>query len=554
MDPRGERAAAGTARAGRARARAGARARSRSRGRRRPTRSSGAPKKPASSRYASSSASGSVPLQTSSTGVTLARDRAADGRPAQQVKRHADRQRLPPAPAPRIGRVDARPIGIFDSGAGGLTVLHECLVTLPHEDFVYLGDSARCPYGPRPHAEIRRFAHEIAAYLEQEGVKLIVAACNAATSAALPALQEALTRADRRRARARGPRRGAGDAEPAHRPARHRGDRGERPLRGDRARARRRREGRVGRLPEARASDRGGVVGEELDAAVREYAAPLKEAEVDTVILGCTHYPMIRRVFERAFGRGTTLVFSADETAREVAETLARKRVENDPERRRLDTVPHDRRARGVPDARRAFPPASDSACRAGHRPRARARPGVSRRALPAPLTPTGHPSPPPASERTAEKRACGARTVPRACRDEPGAAPARRAAPGRDRHRIRRAGDRLRAHLLRRHARPLHRERGGGRAALAGRLGPRLAHGRVRDAARVDRSAHAARGERRQAEGAHGRDPAAPRPLAARASTTWRRSASTRSGSTATSSRPTAAPGRPRSRAPGWP
>jgi glutamate racemase len=63
---------------------------------------------------------------------------------------------------------------------------------------------------------------------------------------------------------------------------------------------------------------------------VREYAAPLKEGEVDTVILGCTHYPMIRRVFERVFGRGTTLVFSADETAREVAETLARKGVENE--------------------------------------------------------------------------------------------------------------------------------------------------------------------------------------------------------------------------------
>ncbi|MGH3039351.1 MAG: glutamate racemase, partial [Gaiellaceae bacterium] len=77
----------------------------------------------------------------------------------------------------------------------------------------------------------------------------------------------------------------------------------------------------------------GGVVGEELDAAVREYAAPLKEEGVDTVILGCTHYPMIRRVFERAFGRGTTLVFSADETAREVAETLARKGVENEPTR-----------------------------------------------------------------------------------------------------------------------------------------------------------------------------------------------------------------------------
>ena len=82
--------------------------------------------------------------------------------------------------------MDARPIGVFDSGVGGLTVLHECLVTMPDEDFVYLGDHARLPYGPRPLDEIRRFAHEIAAYLERQGVKLIVVACNAATSAALP--------------------------------------------------------------------------------------------------------------------------------------------------------------------------------------------------------------------------------------------------------------------------------------------------------------------------------------------------------------------------------
>jgi glutamate racemase len=88
--------------------------------------------------------------------------------------------------------VDVRPIGIFDSGAGGLTVLHECLVTMPHEDFLYLGDGARCPYGPRPRAEIQRFAHEIASFLEEQGVKLIVAACNSATAAALPRLQERL--------------------------------------------------------------------------------------------------------------------------------------------------------------------------------------------------------------------------------------------------------------------------------------------------------------------------------------------------------------------------
>src|SRR5205085_10093323 len=81
---------------------------------------------------------------------------------------------------------------VFDSGMGGLTVLHECLVTMPHEDFVYLGDAARLPYGPRALPEVARFAHEIGGFLAGQGVKLILVACNTATSAALPKLQEAL--------------------------------------------------------------------------------------------------------------------------------------------------------------------------------------------------------------------------------------------------------------------------------------------------------------------------------------------------------------------------
>ena len=235
-----------------------------------------------------------------------------------------------PAVAPRIALVDARPIGISDSGAGGLTFLHECLVTLPHEDFLYLGDSARCPYGPRPAADIRRFAHEIASYLEQTGVKLIVAACNAATSAALPQLQEAL----------------AVPIVGVLVPEAHAAVQATRNLRiGLLATEATVASGRYEEI--VHALDAGvqvvsvacpklvplieaGIVGAELDAAVRDYATPLRDAGVDTVILGCTHYPMIRRVFERVFGRGTTLVFSADETAREVAETLERKGVEND--------------------------------------------------------------------------------------------------------------------------------------------------------------------------------------------------------------------------------
>ena len=227
--------------------------------------------------------------------------------------------------------MDPRPIGVFDSGMGGLTVLHECLVTMQNEDFLYLGDHARLPYGPRPLPEIRRFAFEIAGYLEAQGVKLIVAACNSATAAALPDLQRRLSV----------PVIGvlAPEAHAAVLATRNR---------------------RIGLLATeatvasgrylelVRALDAGAelfavacprlvpliegddVFGEELTEAVREYAAPLKEADVDTVILGCTHYPLIRPALQRVFGRGVTLVFSAEETAREAAETLARKGIEND--------------------------------------------------------------------------------------------------------------------------------------------------------------------------------------------------------------------------------
>jgi glutamate racemase len=227
--------------------------------------------------------------------------------------------------------VDGRPIGVFDSGVGGLTVLHELLVTLPHEDAVYLGDNARLPYGPRPLAEIRSFALEIGRRLEREGVKLVVAACNSATAAGLHDLQRALSVPV------------VGVLQPeAHAAA---------------LATRNRRVGLLateatvasGRYQELVRSHDAGVevvavpcprlvpliegpdpFGEQTTRAVREVAAPLQAADVDTVILGCTHYPILRPIFQRVFGRSVTLVFSAEETAREVAETLARKAIEND--------------------------------------------------------------------------------------------------------------------------------------------------------------------------------------------------------------------------------
>src|SRR6478735_3107310 len=230
--------------------------------------------------------------------------------------------------------MDPRPIGVFDSGVGGLTVLHECLVTMPNEDFLYLGDHARLPYGPRPLPEIRRFAFEIAGYLEAQGVKLIVVACNAATSAALPALQESLAV----------PVVGviAPEAHTAVRVTRNRrigllatqatvtAGRYEQLVHTLDAGVRFTAVACPKLVPLIEAGD---TFSDDVVAAVREYVQPLKEAGCDTVILGCTHYPLLRPVFQRALGRDVTLVFSADETAREVSETLARKGFENDSDR-----------------------------------------------------------------------------------------------------------------------------------------------------------------------------------------------------------------------------
>ena len=227
--------------------------------------------------------------------------------------------------------MDARPIGMFDSGVGGLTVLHECLVSLPNEDFIYLGDTGRFPYGPRSAAELRGFAYQIATHMLSLDVKLLVVACNSATAAALPWLQERLEASII----------GAvfPEAEAAVQTTRNR---------------------RVGVLATeatvasgsyerallnldagldiisqpcpklASMIQSGDVSSPEMVATVKGYAAPLKEAGVDTVILGCTHYPLIMPMLQRVFGRDVILVNSAREVAREMGEVLKRKGIEND--------------------------------------------------------------------------------------------------------------------------------------------------------------------------------------------------------------------------------
>ncbi len=220
-----------------------------------------------------------------------------------------------------------RPIGVFDSGVGGLTVLHELLVRLPHEDYVYLADGARFPYGPRTREELERFSLEIAEELLARGAKLLVVACNSAAAAALPAL----------RARMMQTTLGVevlGVAEPAAVQA-----------------VAATRNGRVGLLA-TRATVESGAYAASIAAidpyveltaiacpdlagmiergrmdaamleAVRGYCAPLRAAGVDTVILGCTHYPLIRPMLQRLLGPEVRAITSGEPLARQVGHVL----------------------------------------------------------------------------------------------------------------------------------------------------------------------------------------------------------------------------------------
>ncbi|MHB1464200.1 MAG: glutamate racemase [Thermoleophilia bacterium] len=232
------------------------------------------------------------------------------------------------------GSVDPRPIGMFDSGVGGLTVLHECLVALPEEDFIYLGDTGRFPYGPKPAAEIRGYASQIASHLLSLDVKLLVVACNSATAAALPWLQERLEASIIGAVHP--------EAEAAVKTTRNRrvgvlateatvaSGSYERALLGLDAGL----EVHSQPCPKlASLIQSGDVSSPEMVDTVKDYAAPLKEAGVDTVILGCTHYPLVSPMLQRIFGKNVTLVNSARETAREVGDTLTRKGIANEPGR-----------------------------------------------------------------------------------------------------------------------------------------------------------------------------------------------------------------------------
>ncbi len=229
------------------------------------------------------------------------------------------------------------PVAVFDSGVGGLTVLHECLVSLPHEDFVYFGDTARFPYGDRSPDELRSFALELTDRLLEEGAKLLVVACNSATSAALPALDEhvagrvpvvsvvtpesrlaaSVTQNDRVGLLATPATVASGAYERAL--AQAAPDATLHPVASS----------ELAPLIQA-----GGDVDERVVECVEEACAPLREAGVDTAVLGCTHYPLVRPILQRTLGRGVTLVSSGQAIADEVERELRRAEVDNEPARR----------------------------------------------------------------------------------------------------------------------------------------------------------------------------------------------------------------------------
>lgn len=215
------------------------------------------------------------------------------------------------------------PIGIFDSGLGGLTVARAVLDQLPHEPVIYLGDTARAPYGSRPIAQVRRYALDCLDRLVDRGVKILVIACNSASAAvlhdareryAIPVV-EVIRPAVRRAVAATSTGRvGVISTQATHQSNAY--------------------ADAFAAAPHIELTSRpcprfvefveaGRTSGSELLAVARAYLGDLQAARVDTLILGCTHYPLLTGVLSYVMGEGVTLVSSAEETAKQVFRALA---------------------------------------------------------------------------------------------------------------------------------------------------------------------------------------------------------------------------------------
>jgi glutamate racemase len=223
------------------------------------------------------------------------------------------------------------PIGVIDSGVGGLTVAKEIMRQLPKEEIIYLGDTARCPYGPRPAEEVRRFTWEMTNYLlDNHHIKMLVIACNTATAIALQEIQEKIDIPV------------IGVIFPGARTA-------IKVTNNDHI-------GVIGTINTIKSAayetalktlnnsltveglacpkfvplvESGEFDGVEAKRIVEESLEPLKDSTIDTLILGCTHYPILQTQIEEYMGQAVNIICSGDETAREVSTILSYKKALN---------------------------------------------------------------------------------------------------------------------------------------------------------------------------------------------------------------------------------
>ncbi len=227
-----------------------------------------------------------------------------------------------PVPAARLSE---RPIGVFDSGVGGLTVLRALRAELPAESFIYLGDTARLPYGTKSGHTVARYALQAADELVEGGIKCLVVACNTASAAALPALQQRYAEIPV-----------IGVIEPGARAACAASRSGriavlatESTVRGGaytQAIARLRPDARVTAIACAvfvALAEEGWTDGAVVEAAASRYLAPLRAAGPDALVLGCTHFPVLGQAIAAAVGPGLRIVDSAATTAAAVRQELA---------------------------------------------------------------------------------------------------------------------------------------------------------------------------------------------------------------------------------------
>lgn len=220
-----------------------------------------------------------------------------------------------------------QPIGIFDSGVGGLTVARAIIDQLPNESIIYFGDTARGPYGPRPLAEVRSFALEIMDRMIASGVKAIVIACNTASAAML------------RDARERYSIPVIEVIQPAVRRAVSATKSGKVGVIGTRTTIDSQAyDDAFAAAPQLQLStqacpafvdfvERGETSGTDVTKSAEEYLQPLKEKGIDTLVLGCTHYPLLTGVISFVMGNEVTLVSSADETAKDLYRVLVEKNL-----------------------------------------------------------------------------------------------------------------------------------------------------------------------------------------------------------------------------------